>query len=83
MILNYNFFKDFYHKTPISKEEQDNSLKSFFETRYDEMVIENNRLSNEQVLVKNELALVKEENEKLKKENVYLKTKLTEAGIEF
>lgn len=82
-ILNYNFFKDFYHKTPISKEEQDNSLKSFFETRYDEMVIENNRLSNEQVLVKNELASVKEENEKLKKENVYLKTKLTEAGIEF
>lgn len=82
-ILNYNFFKDYYHKTPISKEEQDKSLKSFLETRYDEMVLENNRLSNEIVLVKNELASVKEENVNLKKENVYFKNKLIEAGIEF
>ncbi len=72
-ILNYNFFKDFYHEIPISVEDQDKSIKSFIETKYDEMLLENNRLRNELVSVKNELASVKEENEKLKKENKRLK----------
>ena len=72
-ILNYNFFKDFYHEIPISVEDQDKSIKSFIETKYDEMLLENNRLRNELVSVKNELASVKKENEKLKKENKRLK----------
>lgn len=82
-ILNYNFFKDFYHEVPSSVEDQDKSIKSFIETKYDEMLLENNRLKNELDLVKKELSSVKKENKKLKKENVYLKTKLTDAGIEF
>ena len=72
-ILNYNFFKEFYHEVPTSIEDQDKGIRTFIETKYDEMVIENNRLNNELTLIKNELASVKEENEKLKKENEVLK----------
>lgn len=72
-ILNYNFFKEFYHEAPTSIEDQDKRLKTFIETRYDEMLLENNRLNNELTLLKNELASVKKENEKMKKENETLK----------
>lgn len=72
-ILNYNFFKEFYHEIPTSLEEQDKRLKTFIETKYDEMLIENNRLNNELSMLRNELASLKEENEKLKKENEMLK----------
>ena len=72
-ILNYNFFKEFYHEVPTSIEDQDKRIRTFIETKYDEMLIENNRLNNELTLIKNELASVKEENEKLKKENEVLK----------
>ena len=72
-ILNYNFFKEFYHEVPTSIEDQDKRIRTFIETKYDEMLIENNRLSNELSSVRNELASVKKENEKLKEENEILK----------
>ena len=62
-ILNYNFFKEFYHEIPTSLEEQDKRLKTFIETKYDEMLIENNRLNNELSMLRNELASLKEEQE--------------------
>lgn len=72
-ILNYNFFKEFYHEVPTSIEDQDKRIRTFIETKYDEMLIENNRLSNELSSVRNELASVKKENKKLKEENEILK----------
>lgn len=72
-ILNYNLFKEFYHDVPTTIEDQDKKIKTFIETKYDEMLLENNRLNNELSLVKKELASIKKENEELKKENEILK----------
>ena len=59
-ILGYNFFQDFYRELPSPLEMASYTNTSII-VRYEEMVIENDRL-------KHEISLLKEENNKLKQE---------------
>lgn len=59
-ILGYNFFHDFYHELP-SPQAMDPYTSTRLMERYEEIVIENDRL-------KREISLLKEENNKLKQE---------------
>ena len=59
-ILGYNFFHDFYRELP-SPQEMASYTNTSIIVRYEEMVIENDRL-------KHEISLLKEENNKLKQE---------------
>ena len=68
--LNYNFFKDFYSAKDDPMAEQQNEQSNMG------MILRLEELAGENRLQKQEI-------ENLKKENLYLKTKLTEAGIEF
>lgn len=68
--LNYNFFKDFYSAKDDPMAEQQNEQSNMG------MILRLEELAGENRLQKQEI-------ENLKKENLYLKTKLTEAGIDF
>lgn len=68
--LNYNFFKDFYSAKDDPMAEQQNEQSNMG------MILRLEELAGKNRLQKQEI-------ENLKKENLYLKTKLTEAGIEF
>ena len=70
MKLDYNFFKDFYSAKDDPMAEQQNEQSNMG------MILRLEELAGENRLQKQEI-------ENLKKENLYLKTKLTEAGIEF
>ena len=64
-ILGYNFFKDFYH---VYSSEQSNDLLSYTKImeRYDEVIIENDRLKQKLLKLEEENKILKEENSRLK-----------------
>lgn len=64
-LLGYNFFHDFYHELPSPQAIASYTNANIIE-RYEEMIIENDRL-------KREIALLQEENDKLKQELAKLK----------
>jgi predicted XRE-type DNA-binding protein len=64
--LDYNFFKDFYGQVADSEEKQLEQLNTFTLKRYEELVIENDRLKQRVFQLENENRQLKDEVSKMK-----------------